>query len=245
MRSRGWGRRLAAGALAALLVIGLSGCRQQGETPAGAPEGLNLAVEADMAAGVLHAGASGGWQDTLSHLEYTSLTNVTAQGLEPGDDLAGWDLVVADPELLEEADWADIMESLMDYVEQGGLLVLDNAFWDQFPAEFLGISGGAALDTLPTELTWPEVEENLSEFQGVLRDFAALYPSYKNGETLAGRDYGYGFTVTTARAIAQAGELALYTLNDVGEGQVLLTNPMLPNGYSISSPTLLASGEEQ
>lgn len=245
MRGKGMGRRLAAGALAALLTVGLSGCRQQGETPAGAPEGLNFSQQADLTAGVLHAGTSGGWQDTLSHLEYSSLANVTARELGTADDWSGCDLVIADPELLEEENWADIRQALMDYVEQGGLLVLDNSFWDQFPAEFLGISGGTALEGLPGELTWPEVEENLSGFQGVIRDFATLYPSYKDAETLAAEDYGYGFTVTTARAIAQEGELALYTLNDVGEGQVLLTNPMLPNRYSISSPTLTASQEGQ
>ena len=245
MGGKGMGRRLAAGALAALLTVGLSGCRQQGETPAGAPEGLNFSQQADLTAGVLHAGSSGGWQDTLSHLEYSSLANVTAQELGVGEDLAGCDLVIADPELLEGENWTDIRQALMDYVENGGLLVLDNSFWDQFPAEFLGISGGTALEGLPAELTWPEVEENLSGFQGLIRDFAILYPSYKNAETLAAEDYGYGFTVTTARTIAQAGELALYTLNDVGEGQVLLTNPMLPNGYSISAPTLTASREGQ
>ena len=190
MRGKGMGRRLAAGALAALLTVGLSGCRQQGETPAGAPEGLNFSQQADLTAGVLHAGSSGGWQDTLSHLEYSSLANVTAQELGVGEDLAGCDLVIADPALLEAENWTDIRQALVDYVENGGLLVLDNSFWDQFPAEFLGISGGTALEGLPAELTWPEVEENLSGFQGLIRDFAALYPSYKNAETLAAEDYG-------------------------------------------------------
>lgn len=246
MRGTGMGRRLAAGALAALLAVGLSGCQQQGEILARAPKGLNFSQQADLTAGVLRAGSSDGWQDdTLSHLEYSSLANVTARALNVGDQLAVCDLVIADPELPEEENWAGIRQALMEYVENGGLLVLDNSSWEQFPAEFLGISGGTALEGLPAELTWPEVEENLAGFQGVIRDFAALYPSYHNAETLAAEDYGYGFTVTTARAIAQAGELALYTLNDVGEGQVLLTNPMLPNGYSISSPALTASREGQ
>ena len=142
MRGKGMGRRLAAGALAALLTVGLSGCRQQGETPAGAPEGLNFSQQADLTAGVLHAGSSGGWQDTLSHLEYSSLANVTAQELGVGEDLAGCDLVIADPALLEAENWTDIRQALVDYVENGGLLVLDNSFWDQFPAEFLGSPGG-------------------------------------------------------------------------------------------------------
>ena len=103
MRDKGMGRRLAAGALAALLTVGLSGCRQQGEPPARAPEGLNFSQQADLTAGVLHTGSSGGWQDTLSHLEYSSLANVTARELAVGEDLAGCDLVIADPALLRRA----------------------------------------------------------------------------------------------------------------------------------------------
>lgn len=234
-----------AGALAILLALSGAGCRRTGETPGGAPEELAFSRQTDLTAGVLHAGGSGGWEDTLSQLEASSLANLTAMEGETAAELAECDLLVADASLLEEGDWTETRQALMDYVENGGLLVLDNAFWDRFPAEFLGISGGSALAGLPTELTWPEVEANLAEFQQLLKDFSALYPSYYNAETLAARDYGWGFTPTTAQAIARQGELALYTLNDVGEGQVLLTNPMLPNGYSITSPSLTASGAEQ
>ena len=100
-------RRIAAGVLAVLLALTVSGCRQEGETPAGAPEELNFTQAADLTAGVLHTGSSGGWQDTLSHLEYSSLANVTAQPLETADDLTGCDMVIADPELLEEENWEE------------------------------------------------------------------------------------------------------------------------------------------
>lgn len=238
-------RRLAAGALAAVLAVSAAGCRRTAETPEGAPAGLSFTREADLSAAVLHSGAEGPWQDTLSHLEYTTLANAAAAEAEPGEDLTGYDLVVADPDLLEGEDWASTRQELMDYVQGGGLLVLDNVFWDQFPADFLGISGGTALEGLPAEWTWPEAPANLGEFQTLLKDFAALYPSYHNAEELAAMDYGYGFTLTTAAPLAQAGELALYALNDVGEGQVLLTNPMLPNDYSISGPSLTATAEGQ
>ena len=238
-------RRLAAGGLAALLAVSAAGCRRTAEVPEGAPAELSFTESADLSAAVLHLGADGPWRDTLSHLTLTTLANAAAEGVEPGADLAGYDLLVADPDLLEGEDWGETRDALMDYVEAGGLLVLDNAFWDQFPADFLGISGGAPLEGLPAEWTWPEVEGNLSGFQTLLQDFAALYPSYYNAETLGAMDYGCGFTLTTAEPIAQAGELALYALNRVGEGQVLLTNPMLPNDYSISGPSLTATAEGQ
>ena len=138
-------RRLAAGALAAVLAVSAAGCRRTAETPEGAPAGLSFTQEADLSAAVLHSGAEGPWQDTLSHLEYTTLANAAAAEAEPGADLTGYDLVVADPDLLEGEDWASTRQELMDYVQAGGLLVLDNVFWDQFPADFLGISGGTAL----------------------------------------------------------------------------------------------------
>lgn len=238
-------RRLAAGALAALLAVSAAGCRRTAEAPEGAPAELSFTENADLSAAVLHLGEDGPWQDTLSHLTLTTLANASAGSAEPGADLSGYDLVVADPDLLAGEDWAETRDALMDYVEAGGLLVLDNAFWDAFPAEFLGISGGTALEGLPAEWTWPEVETNLEGVQTLLKDFAALYPSYHNAQALGAMDYGYGFTLTTAAPIAQAGELALYAIHDVGEGQVLLTNPMLPNDFSISGPSLTATTEGQ
>ena len=120
-------RRLAAGGLAALLAVSAAGCRRTAEAPEGAPAELSFTEKADLSAAVLHSGEDGPWRDTLSHLTLTTLANATAEAAEPGADLAGYDLLVADPDLLEGEDWAATRQALMDYVQAGGLLVLDNA----------------------------------------------------------------------------------------------------------------------
>ena len=62
-------RRLAAGALAAVLAVSAAGCRRTAETTEGAPAGLSFTQEADLSAAVLHNRAEVTWPDTMSHLE--------------------------------------------------------------------------------------------------------------------------------------------------------------------------------
>lgn len=235
---------MAALMLAILLLC--TGCRQSPADPVDPPEKDSALREQNLSAAVVYTENSGdGWRDRLSHLENSTLANLTAAALEAGDDISACDMVIPDTALLEEPEWETLRQQLMDYVQNGGVLVLDNSFWDAFPREFLGISGAEPLTGAPAALTFPEANSNLSELQGVIRDFAALYPSYYNAGELAALDYGYGFTAEGASVLAEQDGLALYTLNRAGEGQVLLTNPLLPNSFSINGPSLEASGEGQ
>jgi len=234
--------------MAALLLVILMLCTGCQRSPAGLadpPENASVLSEQNLSAAVVCAENSGSCRDTLSHLENSTLANLTAAALEAGDDISAYDMVIPDTALMSEPEWETLRQQLMDYVQNGGVLVLDNSFWDAFPQDFLGISGAEPLTGAPAALIFPEADPNLSELQGVIRDFAALYPSYYNAGVLAALDYGYGFTAAGASVLAEQDGLALYTLNQVGEGQVLLTNPLLPNAFSINGPSLEASVEGQ
>jgi len=248
------GRRLTALLLALLLLC--TGCRlkpvdsaagvpQPPQTGGEAPE--QLLQDQNISAVLLYDPAVGdGWRERLSWLENTTLANLRLAQVEAGEALpADCHMVVADPTLLESARWDAVRRQLTDCAEDGALLVLDNCFWDAFPQEFLGISGATPMAGAPIAPTFPESSDSLSELQGVIRDFAALYAGYYNAADLLARDYGFGFTADSAVVLAEQGGQALYTLNDVGEGQVLLTNPLLPNAFSITDASLEAAQEGQ
>ena len=217
------------------------------EPPASEVETENTELEKqELRAAVLYApGRSEGWRDRLDALENTTLANVEVQGLEIGATLDGWDMVVADPSLLESEGWDECRRTLTRYVREGGYLVLDNCFDTAFSKEFLGIRSIWPVGAPPTGLTTPEGPEDLEGLQGLLRDFAAIYPEYYNAAQLAGLDYGDGFEPGTCTVLAQQDGLAVYTLNYVGEGGVFLTNPMLPNLFSVNSAAMAESDGNQ
>ncbi len=238
------GRRALAALLAVLLLC--TGCQRTAKTPAAAPVQEAVPAAEDLSAAVVY-GPGDRWRDTLAALENSTLADLTAAALPAEEDFSSYDMVIPDPALAvaEGPDWLTLRDRLMDYVQKGGLLVLDNSLWSEFPLDFLGISGASPLTGAFAELTFPAVRPDLTGWQEVIRDFAALYPAYYNAEELAAQDYGVGFILDGAEAAASLGELALYTFHDVGDGAVVLTNPLLPNFFSITAPSLETYQEGQ
>lgn len=200
----------------------------------------------DLTAAVLYLpGGEEHWRERLDALEHSSSANTTAVAVTPGAPLDGYDMVVADPSLLESETWDLCRGELARYVRQGGYLVLDNCFSGAFSKEFLGIEGVWPVSAPPTGLSVPEGREELDELKGLIADFASLYPSYYNAQALSELDYGDGFVPGKCEVLAQQDGLALYTLNSVGEGGVFLTNPLLPNLFSAGGATLEPLGDQE
>ncbi|HBD87204.1 MAG TPA: hypothetical protein DC001_07235, partial [Clostridiales bacterium] len=153
--------------------------------------------------------------------------------------------IYPDKSLAGSADRAEIRDGLMDYVENGGSLFLTNEFYDFFPAEFIGAAGFEKIDGCPTDLTFPQVGDDLGELQTILSDFAGLYAQFADYPELSRYDYGYGATVSSATPIVTCGSLALYTMNRYGGGYVFFTNPLLPNPYAITGFSLEPRNEAQ
>lgn len=192
-----------------------------------------------ISAAVLYDGTSDGirWQDTIQMLQQSVLLGLEAETVDVSEayELSKYDLVIPDAALANSGHTAHLSSALQEFTRQGGFVLLDNAFSQVLPGEYLGISGAEKLNGCPLELTFPALGQDLTAVQEVIADFASLYPEYYEGETLLQKDYGFGFTADTAQVLASLGELAIYTYNAYGQGGVLLTNPLLPNVYSLGN----------
>lgn len=177
------------------------------------------------------------WQDIYDLLEQSVLIgmDVVTVDVKNGYDLSGYDLVIPDGALVDSAYMEQLSKDLIDFTKQGGYVLLDNGFSQVMPQDYLGISGTSKLEACPLDASFPELGADLTAIQEVVEDYVNLYPEFYEAETLLGRDYGYGFTTDTAVALAVLGEQALYTWNSYGEGGVMLTNPLLPNCFSLGN----------
>lgn len=186
-------------------------------------------------------------QDILTLLEQSPLLGLHAEAvdLSTAQDLARYDLVIPEAGLAEAPAISDYEALLVEYTSQGGYVLLDNSFASCFSQDYLGIREVVPISGCPTELSFPEVEEDLQSLQTLIKDYASLYPEFYDSEVLSQLDYGCGFIPDAAHALACVGDVALYTYRSYGEGAVLLTNPLLPNVYSLGNLSMTRrSGDE-
>lgn len=200
-------------------------------------------------AAVLYCGAASGdsWNITMDYLKQSLAVNLEVQTVDTQEDysLKQFDLVYLDESLPDSAYWEDIAEDIVSYTAGGGCIFLTNAFWDRFPADFLGAKDFIKVDGFPKELTGPEIQEDLAEIQELILDFHSVYTSYADAETLMARDYGYGMVCGTAESLVDYNGASLYALNQYGAGCVLFTNPLLPNTYSKAAFSLKTADGDQ
>ena len=241
-----------------LLCCLLTGCGQAAApvAPATATTALKASIQSlpdetvyGLTAAVLYDSRSDSpyWQDTLDLLSQMPLIGLTAEAVDvrAALNLSGFDLVIPDGALAASECMDTLSGTLQAYVREGGYLLLDNAFAQVLPLDFLGAAALEKVSVCPTDMTFPSVDGDLAPVQELLSDFAALYPSYFEAEALGGRDYGYGVVPDTAQTLAGLGETALYTFNAYGDGGVLLTNPLLPNRYSLGNLSMTHRDEAE
>lgn len=235
------------------LFIGLfAGCGQpvveEMQSVSGAPLPGDTGVY-EISAAVLCDGESESirWQDTMDYLNQSVLLGLEAETVDVSGayDLSQYDLVIPDGTLAGSDHMEHLSPAMREFVYQGGFLLLDNAFSQVLPKELLGITGTEKLDGCPLELDFPTLGQDLTAVQEVIADYAALYPEFYEAGTLLQKDYGFGFTVDTAQVLASLGDLAIYIYNVYGQGGVLLTNPLLPNAYSLGNYEMTHREEEE
>ncbi len=222
--------------LISLLCRLCTGCVRQEETALTQPlpdttYGVSVAVLYDGQGDALRP------QDTMDLLEQAVLLGLEAElvDITQDYDLSDFDCVIPQEGLATTGHMQRLSGVLLEFTQNGGFVLLDNAFCQVLPGNYLGIAGMTKLETCPLDLTFPEVEADLGSLQEVVADFSALYPEYYEAEALLDRDYGYGFTVDTAIPLALADDLAIYTYHPYGQGGVFLTNDLLPNCYSLGN----------
>ena len=186
-------------------------------------------------------------QDILTLLEQSPLLGLHAEAVDfsTAQDLTQYNLIIPEAGLAQAAAISNYEAMLVEYTSQGGYVLLDNVFANCFSQDYLGIREVVPISCCPTELSFPEVEEDLQSLQTLIKDYADLYPEFYDSAVLSQLDYGYGFIPDAAQALACVGDVALYTYRSYGEGAVLLTNPLLPNVYSLGNLSMTRrSGDE-
>lgn len=159
-----------------------------------------------------------------------------AGALEKEGLLDDYDLVFLD-ESLKKTGAKTARDAVLAYVAAGGFAMADNSLYDAFPAEFFGGGTFEKIAGCP-ELSKEEQGSDLNALSELVMDFAELYKGFDDYDSLTSKDYGCGLKDSEAKTLLSAGDLAAYAFSDYGKGHVLLTNPMLPNGYSPSSLTM-------
>ncbi len=204
------------------------------------PYGLDAAVLYDGQSDSLY------WQDVCDLLEQPVALGLTVTPVDISGsyDLADFDLLIPDSALAESDDMPQLASELEIFTQNGGYVLLDNAFAQVLPLDYLGLTATSNVEACPTSMTYPELGADLGAIQEVIRDFAGLYPEFYEAEDLLSRNYGCCFTTDTAISLASVGDQAIYTYNHYGQGGVLLTNPLLPNFYSLGNFAMTHRSDE-
>lgn len=187
------------------------------------------------------------WQDIYDLLEQSVLIGLQVETVDVvGEyDLSVYDLVIPDGELVNSAGMEQLRDDLMTYTENGGYVLLDNRFYACMPMQYLGVSQITILEGCPLDMTYPEVGADLGQLQDVIRDLTSLYADYYEAETLLAMDYGRGFVADTAISLADWNGQSIYTFHNYGNGAVMLTNPLLPNFYSLGNLSMTHRSDEE
>lgn len=186
-----------------------------------------------MQAAVLHCGDGGYWRETLEYLQQPLILNLEAVALDVSEDFSKADVLYLDESLLSSPDWDSLSQKIMDFTANGGAVLVPNGLAQAFPADYLGAAGFEPLGSRWETLDLPEGLSELADLQELISDFHGLYQQFKDYEDLKSRDYGVAMVHGTAvpLALSRDGGLALYAVNRWGNGAVLFTSPLLPNGF--------------
>lgn len=216
-------------------VFSLWGCKAR--TPVVTPTlPADSATDYALRAAVLYWGEDDSWRNTYDYLQQSTLLNLSVDPKNTDEDFSadGYDVLYLDCSVANAPNALELSAAIEAYVADGGAVVLDNALYGLFDPAFLGVREFIKLSGCPTQLEFPSLDADLTRIQSVISDFAGLYPSFADYETLSQQDYGYGAVCDTAVSLVNWGQLSLYMVNYYKNGLVFFLNPLLPNAFSIS-----------
>lgn len=182
----------------------------------------------------IKAGILGNDKNICAELKNGIMANIDVAVMENLSDIASYDIVY----LTDGAEFDS--NTIEEYVHSGGTVVLYNSFVDDFSTGFLGAKEVVPINSMPIDLTYQYTEDNLDKISELLYDYTTTLKQYADYTDYLSYSYGYGIIPDTAKIIAGVGEVGVYTVNSYGDGEVFITNPMLPSDYSVSA---LCEGE--
>lgn len=182
--------------------------------------------------------------NAYNQLKNSILATLETELLSPSmrADLSEYDLIYIDKSVISDEKFS--ASDIESYVYDGGSVFLDNELYSVFSKAFLGAAEIKKIEGCPVNLEYSDdADSDIKKIQDLIYDFTFLYKDYKNFDVLSQMDYGYGIIPSTAQSIASADGVGIYTLNQYGSGYVFLTNPLLPNIFSVNNLSANDTGE--
>ncbi len=213
---------------------------------AGLTQTSSDASENVLRAAVLYDGSDGSsaYQDLYSRLAQPLLLNFEAEAVDISGDysLEGFDMVYPHESIAASAFADGAREAIVDFVSAGGSVFLDNSFYSFFDEDFLGAEDFSQLAAFPSDVEYPDVGDDLSELQYIMRSYLELIAEYAGGGTL---DLGVAMDCSTAVPLALSGGYALAAVNAYGSGYVYFASALLPGDYSVAGMSLVRRGNAE
>ncbi|PWK09647.1 FG-GAP repeat domain-containing protein [Tumebacillus permanentifrigoris] len=218
---------------------------------------------AQLQAMVLYEQGTTGYLDAYQDLKQSLVANLQTESVTMQEvarkDLSHYRVIYVDPSILQDSKRGAVVNQLTEYVRAGGCLFIEDGVREAFPAELLGAREFREVQSLPLELEFPVVRQNLRGMQAVVQDFHEQWKGFRdvvqgkptaqqskvesdafrtssaNGgagstsKAVAAAGYGFGMVPSTAEPLVNSQGLALFTVNRVGAGSVFFANALLPN----------------
>lgn len=178
--------------------------------------------------------------DVYSQMYNSVVATMNVDKITQNTDYTSYDVLYLDKSLLTSKSFNS--EKIEAYVKNGGNLFLDNCFIDFFDNDFIGAEEKIKIDGCPIDLTFTE-NIGYNRIQELISDYTTLYKDFFNFDILQTMDYGFGIIPSTAVSIAEYNGITLYSMNNVGNGHVFLSNALLPNDFSVQTLREGANGE--
>lgn len=161
------------------------------------------------------------------------------------EDIKDYHALYLDPSLIGHEKFNDNKDNIIEFVQGGGYIFLEDPFLNEFPLDFIGAKEKKALQDFPMNLSFPQVGENLKGLQELVRLFHGDLIEYTKEEDLNGLNKGHGYYESTAISLVKQGDLTIFGLNEYGEGSVFFANSLLPNNNYITGFDMVAKDKDQ
>jgi hypothetical protein len=155
-------------------------------------------------------------------------------------DLSTYDAIYLDISLSNTKALQDKLNTLRQYVEDGGHLLVEQELFEDLPLDLLGATAiGDIPSTDQPSFEYPEVAPNLEGIQEVYRRFADNFVKHIGMGSMPDFKWGKHLVASTANTVVSMNGVPLLSVNRLGEGTVTAAGGFLPNRYFITSFDLL------